>query len=61
MSNDLLKIWAKKAKLLHEPPKPKYMIESANIKQIIRGHGTEAFAKTKGIFRSSKNCFFVFI
>ena len=36
------------------------MIESASIKQIIRGHGTEAFAKTKGLFRSipkAEKCF----
>lgn len=59
MSSDLLKIWAKKPKLSQEPPKSKYMIESANIKQIIKGHGTEAFAKTKGLFRSSKE-FFIF-
>jgi hypothetical protein len=60
MSSDLLKIWAKKPKLTHEPPKPKYMIESCNIKQIIKGHGTEAFKKTKGLFRSipkAEKCF----
>ena len=61
MSNDLLKIWAKKPKMTSEPPKPKYCIESSNIKQVIKGHGTEAFAKTKGLFRSSKLLFFIFI
>lgn len=54
MSRDLLKIWAKKPKMTNEPPKPKYCIDSATIKQIIKGHGTDAFAKTKGLFRSSK-------
>ena len=54
MSTDLLKIWVKKPKLNNEPAKPKYMIESANIKQIIKGHGTNAFKLSKGFFRASK-------
>lgn len=54
MSNDLLKIWAKKPKMLSDPPKSKYLIELAHIKQIIKGHGTDYFKKSKGFFRSSK-------
>jgi len=53
MSSDLLKLCGKKPKK-NEPPKPKYVIETAHIRQIIKGHGTDAFAKTKGFFRSSK-------
>jgi len=54
MTGDLLKISAKKtnSKL---PPKPKYVIDTAQIKQIIKGHGTEAFKKSKGFFRSSND------
>jgi hypothetical protein len=52
MTQDLLKISCKKpGKNL--PPKPKYVIETSNIKQIIKGHGTKAFEKSAGIFSSS--------
>ena len=50
-SQDLLKITAKKIKS-NLPPKPKYVIETSQIKQIVKGHGTDAFKKSKGIFRS---------
>ena len=50
-SQDLLKISAKKIKS-NLPPKPKYIIETKQIKQIIKGHGTDAFKKSKGFFRS---------
>lgn len=50
-SQDLLKITAKKIKS-NLPPKPKYVIETAQIKQIVKGHGTDAFKKSKGFFRS---------
>ena len=49
-SQDLLKITAKKIKS-NLPPKPKYIIETTQIKQIIKGHGTDAFKKSKGWFR----------
>ena len=48
---DLLKVQAKKIKS-NLPPKPKYTIETFNIKQIIKGHGTDAFKLSKGLFRS---------
>ena len=54
MTPDLLKISVKKVKS-NLPPKPKYVIEFAHIKQITKGHGTKAFEKCKGIFRSRKN------
>ena len=50
-SQDLLKITAKKIKS-NLPPKPKYVIETAQIKQIVKGHGTDAFKKSKRLFRS---------
>jgi hypothetical protein len=53
ITQDLLKISGKKPKS-KLPPKPKYVIDTYNIKQIIKGHGTEAFKKSKGIFRGSK-------
>jgi hypothetical protein len=48
-----MKIVAKKPKS-NLPPKAKYVIETTTIKQIIKGHGTEAFAKSKGLFRKGK-------
>ncbi len=36
------------------PPKPKYIIEIPQIKQIIKGHGSDAFKNSKGYFRKSK-------
>ena len=53
MTQDLMKISGKKPKS-KLPPKPKYVIETSQIKQIIKGHGTDAFKKSKGLFRSSK-------
>lgn len=58
MTQDLLKISGKKPKS-KLPPKPKYVIDTASIKQIIKGHGTEAFKKSKGIFRSSKKIIYL--
>lgn len=61
-SSDLLRILIKHPKELNLPPKPKYTIEASSIKQIIRGHGTEAFKKSKSLFRSlpdPKKCFTV--
>lgn len=52
MSNDLLKLSAKipKSSLA---AKAKYTVDIPHLKQIIKGHGTNAFAKSKGIFRRS--------
>ena len=50
-SDDLLKVFAKKVNE-KEPMKNKYIIETVNIKKVIKGHGTEAFKKSKGLFRS---------
>ena len=52
MSQDLLYIMLKKPKNITDPPKSKYIIESSSIKQVIKGHGTDAFKKSKGFFRS---------
>ena len=50
-SQDLLKV---QAKLLNNlPPKPKYVIETNNIKEIIKGYGTNYFKKSGGLFRSA--------
>ena len=35
------------------PPKPKYVIETNNIKEIIKGYGTDYFKKSGGLFRSA--------
>jgi hypothetical protein len=59
MTQDLMKISGKKPKS-KLPPKPKYVIDTSQIKQIIKGHGTEAFKKSKGFFRSipkAEKCF----
>ncbi len=53
LTQDLMKIVAKKPKS-NLPPKPKYVIETILIKQIIKGHGTDAFKNSKGFFRKSK-------
>jgi len=58
-SQDLAKI---QAKLIRSnlPPKQKYVIETNNIKSIIKGHGTNDFKKCGGIFKSipkAENCF----
>jgi len=50
-SQDLLKVQAKGIKS-NLPPKSKYVIETNNIKAIIKGHGTDAFKKSGGLFRS---------
>ena len=50
-TRDLLKVQAKLIKS-NLPPKPKYVIETNNIKAIIKGHGTDAFKKSGGLFRS---------
>ena len=49
-SADLMKISAKKVKSTL-PPKQKYIIETHTIKKILKGHGTDAFKKSKGLFR----------
>ena len=50
MTPDLNKISCKKpGKNL--PPKPKYVIETNQIKRIIQGYGTKAFEKHSGIFK----------
>ena len=49
-SSDLMKVSAKKIKS-NLPPKPKYIIETHTIKKILKGHGTNAFKKSKGLFR----------
>ena len=50
MSADLNKICCKKpGKNL--PPKPKYVIETNQIKRIIHGYGTKAFQKHSGLFK----------
>jgi len=53
MTQDLTRLIAKKTKS-NAPPKAKYIFETLQIKQIIKGHGTEAFKKSKGFFRPSK-------
>ena len=58
-NQDLTKIIAKKTKG-NLPPKRKYTLEINNIKSIIKGHGTNAFKKCKGLFKSipkPENCF----
>ena len=49
-SSDLMKVSAKKVKSTL-PPKQKYVIETHTIKKILKGHGTNAFKKSKGLFR----------
>ena len=49
-SSDLMKVSAKKIKS-NLPPKPKYIIDTPTIKKILKGHGTDAFKKSKGLFR----------
>ena len=49
-SQDLMKVSAKKPKS-NLPPKPKYIIDTPTIKKILKGHGTDAFKKSKGLFR----------
>lgn len=51
-SQDLLKVYCKKLKA-NLPPKSKYLIETPHIVKTIKGHGTEIFKKTKGVFRSA--------
>ena len=47
---DLMRVSAKKLKS-NLPPKPKYIIETPTIKKILKGHGTDNFKKSKGLFR----------
>ena len=49
-SQDLMKVSAKKIKS-NLPPKPKYIIDTLTIKKVLKGHGTDAFQKSKGMFR----------
>ena len=61
-SDDLLKVFAKKVNE-KQPTKNKYIIETVNIKQVVKGHATDAFKKSKGLFRSIPKpevCFCIF-
>ena len=61
-SDDLLKVFAKKVNE-KQPTKNKYIIETVNIKQVVKGHATDAFKKSKGLFRSIPKpevCFSIF-
>ena len=49
-SPDLMRVSAKKLKS-NLPPKPKYIIDTPTIKKVLKGHGTDAFKKSKGLFR----------
>ena len=49
-NQDLLRVSCKKLKS-KLPPKPKYIIDTPTIKKIVKGHGTDAFKKSKGLFR----------
>ena len=49
-AQDLMKVSAKKLKS-NLPPKPKYIIDTPTIKKILKGHGSDAFKKSKGLFR----------
>ena len=58
-SPDFLKIIAKDVKG-NVPTKQKYIINTKNIKSVIKGYGTDAFKKCKRLFRStpeSEKCF----
>ena len=58
-TQDLLKVQAKLVNC-NFPPKSKYVIETQNIKAIIKGYGTDAFKKSGGLFRSApkpETCF----
>ena len=49
-TQDLMKVSGKKLKS-NLPPKPKYIIDTLTIKKILKGHGTDAFKKSKGLFK----------
>jgi hypothetical protein len=49
-SQDLMKVSGKKLKS-SLPPKPKYIIDTLTIKKILKGYGTDAFKKSKGLFK----------
>jgi hypothetical protein len=53
-SQDLMKVSLKKVKS-DLPPKPKYIIDTITIKKILKGHGSDAFKKSKGLFRDIPN------
>ena len=53
-TQDLLKVIAKKMKS-KLPPKQKYIIETMNITSVVKGHGTDAFKKSKRFYRSVPN------
>ena len=58
-NQDLTKVQAKSIKS-NLPPKSKYVIEINKITSIIKGHGTKAFKKVGGLFKSvpkAENCF----
>ena len=61
-SQDLMKVSAKKPKT-DVPLEPRYVMDTTSIKKILKGHGTDAFQKSKGFFRSIPNperCFSIF-
>ena len=52
-SPDLMTVFYKKPKT--DKPKPEDIIETSTIKKVLKGHGTDAFQKSKGFFRSIPN------
>ena len=50
LSNDLMKVSCKKSK--SDVPTKKYIIETPTIKKVVKGYATDAFIKSKGLFRS---------
>ena len=59
-SQDLMKVSAKKLKS-NLPPKPKYIIDTPTIKKILKVYGTDAFKKSRGMFRKiTTNLFFYY-
>lgn len=53
-SNGYYKVMAKDVKS-DLAPKSKYIVETANIRKIVKGYGTDVFLKSKGLFRSAPN------
>lgn len=51
-NNDFKKISCKKVKS-NLPPKPKYIIDTPQVKKIIRGYATDAFKKSGGLFHKA--------
>jgi len=53
-TQDLLKVIAKKLKS-NLPPKKKYILETMEITSVVKGHGTDAFKKSKRFYRRVPN------